>query len=124
MTYIPPAVIDADAHVIENEDTWDYLEPAEQKYRPKQIPDPANPDLKRWQVNGVTGPHVLATVEAPDGIGTRAQKSDRNVGTPREARQMRDIAGRLDHMDALGIDIQVLHTTMWLLAMTPDPDGH
>lgn len=123
MTYIPPAVIDADAHVIENEDTWDYLEPAEQKYRPKQIPDPANPDLKRWEVNGVTGPHVLTTVEAPDGIGTRAQKSDRNVGTPREARQMRDIAGRLDHMDALGIDIQVLHTTMWLLAMTPDPDA-
>ena len=26
-------------------------------------------------------------------------------------------------MDALGIDIQVLHTTMWLYAMTEDPDA-
>ena len=37
MSYIPPAVIDADSHVIENELTWDHLEPAEQKYRPKII---------------------------------------------------------------------------------------
>ena len=29
MSYFPPAVIDADAHVIENDETWDYLEPAE-----------------------------------------------------------------------------------------------
>ena len=29
MSYIPPAVIDADAHVIENDLTWDHLEPAE-----------------------------------------------------------------------------------------------
>jgi len=27
-------VVDADAHVLETERTWDYLEPSEQKYRP------------------------------------------------------------------------------------------
>ena len=30
-------VIDADAHVVETERTWDYLEPSEQKYRPTPI---------------------------------------------------------------------------------------
>ena len=28
------AVIDADTHVIETEHTWDYMEPAEQQFRP------------------------------------------------------------------------------------------
>jgi hypothetical protein len=27
-----PDVIDADAHVVENERVWDYLEPSEEKY--------------------------------------------------------------------------------------------
>ena len=122
MSFVPTAVIDADAHVIESDLTWDYLEPAERKFRPKIIQDPQNPNLKRWEVNGSIGPYVLATVEAPDGIGTTAGKSDRNVGTPAEARQLRDISARLAHMDQLGIDIQVLHTTMWLYAMTKEPD--
>lgn len=123
MSYFPPAVIDADAHVIENQDTWDFLEPAEQKYRPKPVADRADPDVKRWDVDGFNGPFILTTVEAPDGIGTKAKKSDRSVGTPADARQLRNIKARLDHMDALGIDIQVLYTTMWLQAMTEDPDA-
>ena len=123
MSYIPPAVIDSDAHVIENNLTWDHLEPAEEKYRPKLVTDPANPDIKRWDVNGEIGPRDIGTVEAPDGVGTTAGKSDRNVGTPAEARQLRNIKARLDHMNELGIDIQVLHTTMWLYAMTADPDA-
>ena len=28
------ATIDADAHVVESEHTWDYMDPAERKYRP------------------------------------------------------------------------------------------
>ncbi|MBT5050059.1 MAG: amidohydrolase family protein [Rhodospirillaceae bacterium] len=123
MAYIPPAVIDSDAHVIENNLTWDHLEPAEAKYRPNIVTDPKDPTVKRWEVNGQIGPRVLATVEAPDGIGTTAGKSDRNVGTPQESRELSNIKARLDHMDALGIDIQVLHTTMWLYPMTQDPDA-
>ena len=122
MSFVPTAVIDADAHVIESDLTWDYLEPAEQKFRSKMIQDPQRPHLKRWKVNGSVGPYVLAAVEAPDGIGTTAGKSNRNVETPAEARQLRDISARLTHMDQLGIDIQILHTTMWLYAMTKEPD--
>ena len=33
-TQVKVQVIDADAHVVETERTWDYLEPSEQKYRP------------------------------------------------------------------------------------------
>ena len=123
MAYVPPAVIDSDAHVIENDLTWDHLEPSEAKYRPKMVEDPARPGVKRWDVNGEVGPRVLATVESPEGIGATAGKSTRNVGTPEDSRHLKNIRSRLDHMDELGIDIQVLHTTMWLYAMTTDPDA-
>ena len=46
MSFVPTAVIDADAHVIESDLTLDYLEPAEQKFRPKIIQDPQRPHLK------------------------------------------------------------------------------
>jgi len=65
----------------------------------------------------------VETVEAPDSIGTTAGKSDRNVGTPTKARQPKDIAGRLKHMDALDIDIQILHNSLWLYSLTTDPDA-
>jgi hypothetical protein len=39
--------IDADAHVLESERTWDYLEPSDRKYRPVSITVPADPSLGR-----------------------------------------------------------------------------
>ena len=30
-------IIDADAHVLETEETWSYLEPGEAKYRPEIV---------------------------------------------------------------------------------------
>ena len=39
-TRTPLQVIDADAHVIETERTWDYLEPAEQQFRPLLVASP------------------------------------------------------------------------------------
>lgn len=65
----------------------------------------------------------METVEAPDSIGTTAGKSDRNVGTPAKIHQLKDIAGRLKHMDALDIDIQILHNSLWLYSLTTDPDA-
>jgi hypothetical protein len=123
LAYTPPAVIDADAHVIKSNLTWDYLKPAEEKYRPKIAIDNSNPKIKKWDVNGEVRAFVVETVEAPDGIGTTAGKSDRNVGTPAETRQLRDIEGRLKHMDALDIDIQILHNSLWLYSLTTDPDA-
>ena len=38
-----PQIIDADAHVIETQLTWDYLEPSERKYRPKLFSTPEDP---------------------------------------------------------------------------------
>ncbi len=53
-------VIDADAHVVETDATWDYLSPAEAKYRPVLSPPPGeNPAEGGWMVDGVLGPAFI-----------------------------------------------------------------
>ena len=36
-------VIDADAHVVETERVWDYLDPSDEKYRPTLVPSAKDP---------------------------------------------------------------------------------
>ena len=46
-------VIDADAHVVESERVWDYLDAAEEKFRPTLLAEPDNPERQylgfRWR---------------------------------------------------------------------------
>src|SRR5262249_60809945 len=51
-----------------------------------------------------------------------SQRSGRNVETPQAARELDDVALRLQHMDALGIDVQVLHNTLWIEQVAQRPD--
>ena len=75
------AVIDADAHVLENNRTWEYMEGAEKAYRPQIVTstNDAGESGEYWLVDG----RLFA-------------KSD-NVGedTPEESREMSDITSRL-----------------------------
>src|SRR5438094_9691718 len=82
--------IDADAHVIECEKTWDYLEGEDRRYRP-----------------------VSLTVDMPSGktrsfwfIGGRMIGGRDNIGkdTSQESREMANIDSRLKHMDEIGTD--------------------
>jgi predicted TIM-barrel fold metal-dependent hydrolase len=99
--------IDADAHVIESEKTWDYLEGEERRYRPVSI-----------------------TVDLPTGnrrsfwfIGGRMIGGRENIGkdTSQESREMADIDSRLKHMDEIGTDVQVLYPTLFLRPVTENP---
>ena len=86
--------IDADAHVIETEHTWDYLEGNDKRFRPVPI-SPEMPSGKRqnfWIING-------KLIGGRDNIG---------LDTPKESRDMANIDVRLAHMDEIGTDIQVL----------------
>ncbi len=49
-TQVKLQVIDADAHVLETEHTWDYLEPSEQKYRPILFYSPDDPARQYWVI--------------------------------------------------------------------------
>jgi len=99
--------IDADAHVLETEQTWESMDGAERKYRPRIVGsnDTESKD-EYWLVDG--------TLRLKSG----------NVGrnTPQASREMREVPSRLKHMDELGVDIQVLYPTLFLIPLTPRPE--
>ena len=44
-------VIDADAHVVESERTWDYMDPEDAKYRPQLFSCPDNAQDRYWVID-------------------------------------------------------------------------
>jgi predicted TIM-barrel fold metal-dependent hydrolase len=115
-------VIDADAHVVESERVWDYLEPSEQKYRPTLVQSPKTPKRQQWVLDGE---NLGSKFPAPDEkqAEEHLKRYGRVVGTPVEAREVADVTKRLRHMDELGIDVQVVFNSMWITPVTKRPDA-
>ena len=69
------AVIDADAHVVETERTWEYMEEAESLFKPEVVVPKAGGDREYWLIEG------------------RAFAKNTNIGkdTPDEAREVSNI---------------------------------
>jgi predicted TIM-barrel fold metal-dependent hydrolase len=99
-------VIDADAHVIENESTWDYMLESERQFKPKIVgATNAKDPFDYWLVDGRIIPRS-------------------NVGRdlPVTAREMSDLGERIKHMDELGIDCQVIYPTFFITPISRRPD--
>ena len=119
------AVIDADAHVVETERTWDFIPPSDQNLRPIVItkPDNAGNDVRYWEIDGVIRGTVRQPIGkreewdptriAPDMAASQAN-SGRKMATPDASKHMEDVGARLRHMDELGIDYQMLYPTIFL----------
>src|SRR5262245_22365352 len=122
MSLVKTDVIDADAHVIENERVWDYLEGDERKYRPTLVASPDNPERQHWFLDGENlGPKFPSPNENES--AEHFKRFGREVATPVDARELSDVRQRLEHMDPLGIDVQVLYTSLWLTPLTKRPDA-
>jgi len=50
-----------------------------------------------------------------------ANRTGRVMNTPRETREMENVAARLRHLDELGIDVQVLYPTMFIEQISDKP---
>src|SRR5437867_13138449 len=106
-------VIDADAHVIETERTWDYLEPSEQKYRPQLLYSKDDGNQQYWVIDGkIRGFRFLTLHEQQ--LRELSQNTRRNLETPQAARDLDDAELRLQHMDRPGIDVAVLASRLWM----------
>lgn len=115
-------VIDADSHVIETERTWDYLEPSERKFRPSIYGSPDNPSTQYWVLDGKIRGFRNPTLSEQQ-LEAMSKKAGRSFRTPQAARELDDVGLRLAHMDKLGIDVQVLHNTMWIEQVTDQADA-
>ena len=115
--------IDADAHVIETERTWEYIDPSESQYKPI-IVAPVAPGSKRrfWMVDGKIRDRARIDEQTED-VEILAAKVGRNFVAPRGAKMMEDIGARIRHMDETGVDIQVLHPTLFIRQVADRPEA-
>ena len=112
--------IDSDAHVVESERTWDYMEKADQKYRPVIVKPRSGSNAEYWFIDGKIRGLVRVIMTAKE-MAEVAQRTGRVMGTPQETREMENVPARLKHMDELGIDVQVLYPTMFIEQITEKP---
>lgn len=113
MPFSGSPIIDADAHVIETERTWDFLEPSEEKFRPKLYSSPSDPTIEYWVIADRVSGRRFPTLSDQQ-LRALSNRGNKRVDTPQAARQVDDVKVRVAEMDRLGIDIQVLHNTLWI----------
>ena len=106
-TRVRTAIIDADAHVIETDRTWEYMSEEEQAYRPVVLVRKDGPTTDEyWLIEG------------------RAFRKNINQSDafPAAAREASDVQLRLRHMDEMGVDVHVLYPTVFLRPLTEHPE--
>jgi predicted TIM-barrel fold metal-dependent hydrolase len=98
--------IDADAHVIENESTWDFMLESERAFKPKIVgSNRANDIFDYWLVDGRLIP-----------------RNNVERALPTAAREMSDLKVRVEHMKELGIDCQIIYPTFFITPVSRRPD--
>lgn len=105
--------IDADAHGVEtSRRTWSYFDPSEREYAP--------PEQGPWVFEGA--PRSLGSLEERvEGEKTRGVAEHTLKFYPTGARDLSNVAVRLKHMDELGVDVQILFSSFWLIDPVQDP---
>ena len=105
-------IIDADTHIDETEDTWEYMAGTDLEYKPGTTepakPDPNRPPVRYWLIDGKRQ--------------IRFVRGDEESGTVVESRELLDIGVRLKHMDQLGTHMQVIYPTLFLMEATERPE--
>ena len=105
-------IIDADTHIDETDDTWEYMNDGESALKPTTAyptnPDPKLPPARYWVIDGKRQIRFI--------------RSDKDSGTTVETRELLDVKARLKHMDELGTDVQVIYPTLFLMEATEKPE--
>ena len=112
-------VIDADTHVDETEATWAPLQGKSAKHAPATM-TPSDDEIERLSLSPSRSRFWL--VEGR--LQVRAVRDDVHH-PPRPRRELEDIEGRLDDMDRMGVDVQVLFPTFWIryVSLNAEPEA-
>ena len=84
--------IDSDAHVVESERTWDYMEKADQKYRPVIVKPRGGSNAEYWFIDGkIRGlVRVVMTAKEMDEVAAAHRPGHGHAaGNPRDGKRRR-----------------------------------
>jgi len=117
--------IDVDSHIVECDETWDYLDPAESHHRPIKLAVTKGEDKNPVKFVSAVGTSYPALYGIGDGWGgifpadglIRQNGNRYDNGTL----NLRDPARRIADLDFLGIDVQMLQSTLFIGAQAQNP---
>ena len=101
-------IIDADTHVHETEATFEFLRSEERELTPGAI-DSAS--ARYWFIDGHRRPRASG---GPD--------MDAKTGTTVAMRELSDVSARIDAMNQMGVEVQVIYPTLFLSEGTSSPE--
>jgi uncharacterized protein len=105
-------IIDADTHIDETEETWEFMEESDLQFKPTTAyPTNPNPNMLPTRYWLIDGKRQLRFI-----------RGDKESGTVVESRELLDVQVRLKHMDELGTDIQVIYPTLFLMEASERPE--
>ena len=110
-------LIDADAHVIECEETWSHLDSAFHARRPLPITVPEDTGFMGWNAFWLIDRKVRHFGATP-ATGTIARAKSYSLA----CQHITDVGERIATMDRLNIDVQVVHPSFCLSTMTEDAE--
>lgn len=116
-----PTVIDADTHIFEPPELWDYLDKEWYLRRPIVVSADSDTVYKKsrfWVIDG----NIFPKSAGKGGflLGTPTEPDDISRMPDVRAREMLDIPGRLAAMDQMRTDVQVVYPTIFLAYVTDD----
>ena len=120
-----PGVVDADTHIAESEAMWSYIDKEMYPRRPvlARIPDNTWYGDRNafWLIDGEIFPKPAGKASFSL-ITPSAQKKESGRGDIHLAvRELTDPARRVAEMDRMGVDVQVIFPTLFLVYLTDDP---
>src|SRR5438552_5424528 len=98
--------IDSDSHVVETEHTWDFMDRADQKYRPLIVRPRGDGGGEYWFVYGKIRGLVRMGMTAQQ-LAEVSERTGRVMDSPLETREMENVTARLQHIEELGMKARV-----------------
>ncbi|MEO6164243.1 MAG: hypothetical protein ABIP88_08890, partial [Candidatus Binatia bacterium] len=120
-----PGVFDADTHIAESEAMWDFIDKEMYPRRPvlARIPDDTWYGERNafWLIDGEIFPKPAGKASFSL-ITPSAQKKESGRGDIQLAvRELTDPLARLQDMDKIGVEVQVIYPTLFLVYLTDEP---
>jgi predicted TIM-barrel fold metal-dependent hydrolase len=118
-------VIDADTHIAESEAMWSHIDPEMYPRRPIVAKIPEDTWYKErnafWLIDGEIFPKPAGKASFSL-ITPSAQKKESGRGDIHlSVRELTDPMARLRDMDKIGVEVQVIYPTLFLVYLTDDP---
>ena len=109
------SVVDSDTHVVEDEHVWEYLTPSDQAHRPVVLAANTRAAAKAYRSGG----NAFWLIDGE--LYPRGGQS--LISYPQGTRDLGDVEARINHMDELAIDVQVIYPSLFLGLSTRHPEA-